>query len=117
MNGGRCVMGFLDASFEGNSSLKIPNEQEKVVAVWTNVKQCGGCRGCEVACSYHHTKLCDPTQSSIRINLNLADGSLDVLFLESCDLCADEKDGPLCVLICQHGILDLAKLAKAVKSE
>jgi Fe-S-cluster-containing hydrogenase component 2 len=117
LKGGRYARGFVDASFEGNPTLKMWNDKDKVITVWTNVKRCGGCRGCEVACSYHHTKQCDPSQSSIRIHLDLADGSLDVLFLESCDLCANEENGPLCVQVCEHGVLELARMAEVVKSE
>ena len=68
---------------------------------------CGGCRTCEVACSYHHTGEFAPSISSIKI-LDKEDGAgYYVLFLENneerergCDGCVN-LDVPLCVEFCK----------------
>lgn len=69
---------------------------------------CGGCRTCEIACSYHHTGEFVPKVSSIKI-LNKEDGAgYRVLFIEegdergkACDGCAD-LDVPYCVQVCKE---------------
>jgi Fe-S-cluster-containing dehydrogenase component len=68
---------------------------------------CGGCRTCEIACSYHHVGEFAPSVSSIRI-LNKEDGAgYYVVFLEddeergkSCDGCVN-LDIPCCVEFCK----------------
>jgi Fe-S-cluster-containing hydrogenase component 2 len=68
---------------------------------------CGGCRTCELACSYHHTGEFAPSVSSIKI-LDKEDGAgYYVLFLEdneekekACDGCV-HLDVPLCVEFCK----------------
>jgi len=68
---------------------------------------CGGCRTCEIACSYHHIGAFAPSISSIKI-LNKADGiGYHVLFLEedgesgrACDGCPG-LEVPFCVEVCK----------------
>lgn len=68
---------------------------------------CGGCRTCELACSYHHIKEFSASASSIKI-LNKEDGiGYRILFLEedgeigkACDGCA-QRDIPYCVDYCK----------------
>lgn len=67
---------------------------------------CTGCRTCEIACSYHHQKVFQPSIASIEIGeimgtlkcgitfyLENADGHL------ACDRCKGE-DKPLCIKYC-----------------
>jgi len=69
---------------------------------------CGGCRTCEIACSYHHVGEFAPSISSIKI-LNKADGvGYHVLILEedsesgkACDGCVG-LDVPYCVEVCKQ---------------
>jgi len=69
---------------------------------------CGGCRTCEIACSYHHIGEFAPSISSIKI-LNKVDGvGYHVLFLEeddesgrACDGCA-VLEIPYCVEVCKQ---------------
>ena len=69
---------------------------------------CGGCRTCEIACSYHHAGEFAPSISSIKI-LNKVDGvGYHVLFLEedgesgkACDGCAG-LEVPYCVEVCKQ---------------
>jgi Fe-S-cluster-containing hydrogenase component 2 len=76
---------------------------------------CGGCRTCEIACSYKHTGEFAPFVSSLKI-LDREDGDgYDVFLSEgaapeglSCDGC-QERDIPLCVEYC-HEPDDLTKI-------
>ena len=69
---------------------------------------CGGCRTCEIACSYHHVGEFAPSISSIKI-LNKVDGvGYHLLFLEedgesgkTCDGCAG-LEVPYCVEVCKQ---------------
>lgn len=67
--------------------------------MYINMGLCTGCRACEVACSYHHTKAFNPQQSSVRILRNNANGKIAYSLAESCDLCKGEKI-PMCVDFC-----------------
>ncbi len=68
---------------------------------------CGGCRTCEISCSYHHLRAFAPSVSSIKI-LNKVDGvGYHVQFLEEdgelgrvCDGCAG-LEVPYCVEACK----------------
>jgi Fe-S-cluster-containing hydrogenase component 2 len=72
-----------------------------------DMPECGGCRTCEIACSYHHTGGFAPSVSSIKI-LDKEDGAgYHVLFIEqegqtgkACDLCPG-LDVPCCVEFCE----------------
>jgi Fe-S-cluster-containing hydrogenase component 2 len=69
---------------------------------------CGGCRTCEIACSFHHSGEFNPSISSIKI-LDKSEGAgYDVLLLEedsdagrACDGCQD-LDEPLCMEYCKE---------------
>ena len=78
---------------------------------------CGGCRTCEIACSFHHIKAFAPSVSSIRI-LNKGDGvGYRVLFVEEDDKSARACDGcsgldiPYCVEVCK----DMEELTKMLQ--
>jgi Fe-S-cluster-containing hydrogenase component 2 len=71
---------------------------------------CGGCRTCEMACSFHHKKEFDPSISSIRI-LNEAGkvpyrvwlvrkGEEPMIAGVPCDGCKDQEE-PLCLQFCR----------------
>ena len=69
---------------------------------------CGGCRTCEIACSYHHTGEFNPSISSLKV-LDKEDGAgYNVLLLErddakgrACDGC-QELEEPLCMEYCKE---------------
>lgn len=69
---------------------------------------CGGCRTCELACSFHHTREFGHEASSIKI-LDKKDGKgfLVMLVEESdgrsipCDGC-QEREVPLCIEYCEE---------------
>ena len=76
---------------------------------------CGGCRVCEIACSYHHQKVFSPSLASIEIvdkpeelgfavsfYISGADGHL------ACDRCEGE-DEPLCLKYCSVSMYDALK--------
>lgn len=67
---------------------------------------CGGCRTCELACSYHHGEIFRPTISSIEILGKPDQQGFSVSFyLEAgdghfaCDGCRGTKE-PLCIKYC-----------------
>ena len=71
---------------------------------------CGGCRTCEMACSFHHTRQFNPAVSSIKI-LNVEgpapfrvwlvrDGEADGIAGIPCDVCRELPE-PLCLQFCR----------------
>ena len=70
------------------------------------MSKCGGCRSCEMACSYHHREVFQPSISSIQIvdrpkelafAISLAEQDENRLI--ACDRCKG-LDEPLCVKYC-----------------
>ena len=76
---------------------------------------CGGCRTCELACSYHHTGEFTPARSSLKV-AEKKDGPGYFISLKeegdregfACDGCAG-LDIPLCVEYCRE-VDDLYKI-------
>jgi Fe-S-cluster-containing hydrogenase component 2 len=76
---------------------------------------CGGCRTCEIACSFKHTGEFAPSVSSIKI-LDKEDGlgyrvcliPVSNVMSRACDGCK-ELDEPLCIQYCVKGE-DLRKI-------
>lgn len=71
------------------------------------MSSCGGCRTCEMACSFHHKGEFIPAISSIKIVDRKNDAGFLVLLVEesdgqsvACDGCG-ELDIPLCMQYCQ----------------
>jgi Fe-S-cluster-containing hydrogenase component 2 len=69
---------------------------------------CGGCRTCEIACSYRHSGLFKPSASSLRIIKNKKESGYLVELLESdgygrysCDGCM-EYDEAFCLQVCHQ---------------
>jgi len=66
---------------------------------------CTGCRTCELACSYHHTGVFQPSKSSIEITGSPKEGFKLVLFeaphdnRAACDGCRGLEE-PLCIRFC-----------------
>jgi Fe-S-cluster-containing hydrogenase component 2 len=74
-----------------------------------DMPNCGGCRTCERACSFHHTGEYNPSLSSIRILEKENEAGFLVLLLEedgtdgfACDGCLG-LDHPLCLQVCREG--------------
>lgn len=72
-----------------------------------HMASCGGCRTCEMACSYKHTGEFIPSISSMKILDREDEIGFDVLLVEErfekimiCDGCR-ELDEPLCVQYCE----------------
>lgn len=71
-----------------------------------NMLECGGCKTCELVCSFHHTKEFSHQFSSLKI-LNKKDGAgFQILLIEKndkinipCDGCKN-RETPLCVQFC-----------------
>jgi len=78
-----------------------------------NNEICTGCKSCELACSFHHKKIFQPSISSIAVGIDERDRkiSISIYNVESgrhiaCDNCIEEKI-PLCVKFCSIGALRL----------
>jgi len=78
---------------------------------------CGGCRTCEMACSFHHTEAFSPDRSSIKIFEKAGSQGFSVCLVEkgapegvACDGCSN-LDVPLCVQYCKRSedLLDILK--------
>ncbi|MBP7764296.1 MAG: hypothetical protein K4445_06525 [Deltaproteobacteria bacterium] len=73
-----------------------------------DMPSCGGCRTCEMLCSFHHTGAYNPSVSSIKILEKEEGAGYIVALLEengpagfACDLCRG-LDRPLCVKVCKE---------------
>ena len=69
---------------------------------------CGGCRTCEMACSFHHTGEFMPAASSLTIVEKTDSPGYDVLLCDrqegkrpACNGC-EGREVPLCVLYCRE---------------
>jgi Fe-S-cluster-containing hydrogenase component 2 len=78
---------------------------------------CGGCRTCELACSFHHTGEFMPAVSSLTISEKTDGPGYDVLISEApegkrraCDGC-EGREVPLCVVYCREHD-DLSEILK-----
>lgn len=74
--------------------MKLKIDQEK----------CVGCRTCEIACSFHHKKVCNPEYSSIRI-VFLKNDQLDIRLLSNCD--CNSSQIPLCIEFCPKKAINI----------
>ena len=81
-------------------------KQKTVDKVTFETEKCGGCRSCELACSYHHRGIFQPSISSIEITNRPKELSFDVTFYResaegciACDRCKG-LEVPLCVQVC-----------------
>ncbi len=81
---------------------------------------CGGCRTCEIACSFHHRGEFNPSISSIRILEKASGPGFIVMLVEqgegleiACDLCKG-LEIPLCMEYCGEKE-ELEKMLKELK--
>ena len=81
----------------------------------TNNTLCSGCRACELACSYHHSKKFGPKLSSIKVVRYVDTGKKKIIIYRdelgsypSCDECINENF-PLCVKYCTSNALVLGE--------
>lgn len=82
-----------------------------------DMPSCGGCRTCEMACSFHHEEKFIPAISSVKILDKQNEPGFLVLLVETsdggniaCDGCK-ELDVPLCMQYCKESE-DLEKILK-----
>lgn len=86
-----------------------------------DMPSCGGCRTCELACSFHHTGEFIPTSSSLKV-LEKTEGPGYVVILKgeaggssrACDGC-EGVDIPLCIEYCRE-MDDLYKILEEFKA-
>lgn len=81
-------------------------KQKLVDKVTFPMDKCGGCRSCELACSYHHRGLFQPSISSLEVTFRPKELDFDVTFYResaedhiACDRCKG-LEVPLCVQVC-----------------
>ena len=84
-------------------------ETVTVLSIIENSEMCTGCRLCEVACSFHHGRVFDPSQASIKIERDDTKGTISITILSTCDKCQNEEE-PLCVTFCDRDALDIKAL-------
>ena len=72
--------------------------------ILTDSSACCGCRVCELACSFHHTRIFSPEASSIRVSRDNENGENRISMDSTCDFCSGEV-WPLCVEYCVYGAL------------
>jgi len=82
-----------------------------------DMPSCGGCRTCEMACSFHHTGEYNPSVSSIKILEKESGAGYFILIAErsdqegfACDRCQGLAR-PLCIQVCREEN-DLADILK-----
>jgi Fe-S-cluster-containing hydrogenase component 2 len=87
-----------------------------------DMPSCGGCRTCELACSFHHTGEFAPAVSSLKIVEKKGSPGYVVLLKEegdgssfACDRC-EGQDIPLCVEYCRE-VDDLYKILREFDTE
>ena len=82
-----------------------------------DMPNCGGCRTCEIACSFRHIGEFIPSISSIKIIDKADNQGYEVQLLEmesdqkkACDGCRSLNE-PLCVQYCEKGV-ELSEMVK-----
>jgi Fe-S-cluster-containing hydrogenase component 2 len=87
-----------------------------------DMPSCGGCRTCEMACSFKHRGEFIPAISSLKIMDKGDEPGFNVLLLEesdqrgiACDFC-QELEVPLCLQYCRESE-DLEKILKEFKEK
>ena len=87
-----------------------------------DMPSCGGCRTCELACSFHHTGEFMPAVSSLKIAEKTEGPGYVVLLNEegdgksfACNGC-EGLDIPLCVVYCRESD-DLSKILREFDAE
>ena len=75
-----------------------------------DLDNCTGCRACELACSWHKTKMFSPEFASIRVYRDDSIGEIQVVLASTCDHCLNE-DYPMCVKFCAPRALTHAIVA------
>ena len=65
-----------------------------------NHEKCRGCKACEMACSLHNVKECNPTRSRIRGVRTLHDG-----VLYSAPVVCQQCEDPVCQAVCPFGAI------------
>ncbi|GAB4113356.1 MAG: hypothetical protein Kow00103_05310 [Candidatus Caldatribacteriota bacterium] len=71
-------------------------------------KLCYGCKTCQLACSYHHTRSFWPEKSSILVLRSPLTGKIKWSINQTCDECLNEIE-PLCIKYCTYQALKTIK--------
>jgi Fe-S-cluster-containing dehydrogenase component len=106
----------LSAGYIVGRAKEGPRPQEANVVIF-DMLSCGGCRTCEMACSFHHRGEFIPSLSSIKVLDKENEPGFFVLFMKdnegqsiACDGCR-KLDIPLCMQYCKESE-DLEKILR-----
>jgi len=69
-------------------------------------ERCSGCKRCEMACSLHNAKVCDPAKSFIHALIHPRLGTPSLVLDDGCQSCG------ACVVICNLNALKLSPEAE-----
>jgi Fe-S-cluster-containing hydrogenase component 2 len=76
-----------------------------------DTKLCTDCRACELACSFHHLSLYNPSKASIKIIRDEKSGKIEIKFYYvpkgnhiACDECEGEGE-MMCAKYCVRGVI------------
>lgn len=86
-----------------------------------DMPDCGGCRTCELACSFHHKKVFNPVYSSIKIQDKNDFKGYKIIFVENnegitCDGCKGCM-GRACLDVCEKKEILNSLINKFLKSQ
>ena len=98
--------------FGVNLFLRRSEDEKEAVSlgacIFCDMPDCGGCRTCEIACSFHHTNEFNPSVSSISVIDKLDEAGYQISFAVkgagrriACDGCKD-IEVPLCMRYCKE---------------
>ena len=74
---------------------------ERVDYLVVNVKNCRGCRSCQLACSFSKAGVFNPAKSMIHLERDVETGHTAPMICPiGCDLCEGD---PFCIRACRYG--------------
>jgi len=82
-------------------SMNLSVNNREVTNMTFDFPDCGGCKTCELACSFHLIGEFNYKNSAIKIIENKDKSGFSVDFLDKCDFCLNE-DEPFCVQYCRE---------------
>ena len=81
-----------------------------------DIDKCTGCKACELACSLHLEKACNPMGSAIRIVRPDVHGPIRYGIDDRCDHC-DGMEIPLCIELCPTNAVSFLRTSSLRSTE
>ena len=86
---------------------------EKTYVLFINVKNCRGCRSCQLACSFKNEKVFNAEKSVIRMDRDVITGNtVPVILPLDCDFCGGE---PACLAACTYDAISIQERKSETK--